>query len=53
MSALYLSTATEAGQSVRLPRPADAIGAALRGVFHTPVLPKDMARLLHCLDRNR
>lgn len=51
MSALYLSIGKDAEQWVRRPRPADAIGAALRGVFDCPPLPDDMARLLRRLDR--
>jgi hypothetical protein len=53
MSALYLSIGTEQGHSVRPPRPADAIGAALRGMFDAPALPEEMARLLRRLDRDR
>jgi hypothetical protein len=53
MSALYLSMARDAEQVVRRPRPADAIGAALRGVFDCPALPEDMTRLLRRLDRQR
>lgn len=52
MSSLYLSIGRDAEQVVRLPRPADAIGAALRGVFDAPALPEDMARLLRRLDRS-
>ena len=38
-------------QIVRRPRTTDAVGRALRGVFTTPPLPSDMARLLNELDR--
>ena len=53
MSALYISSAaTGNDQVVHRPRPADAIGAALRGVFGTGcALPADMARLLERLER--
>ena len=53
MSALYLTIGRDAEQLVRSPRPADAIGAALRGAFGCPSLPDDMARLLRRLDRTR
>ena len=55
MSALYLSmTASGNDQVVRCPRPADAIGTALRGTYgHAPGLPADIARLLQRLDRPR
>ena len=51
MPALYLSAEREADQVVRRPRPADAIGAALRGAFACPSLPDDMVRLLRRIDR--
>lgn len=53
MAALYLSIGTDTGQVVRRPRPSDAIGAALRGVFDCPALPDDISRLLQRLDRMR
>lgn len=55
MSRLYLPMAvTGNDQVVRRPRPNDAIGAALRGVFGPQAcLPADMARLLQALDRAR
>jgi hypothetical protein len=53
MNALHLSMADDAEQVVRRPRPADAVGAALRGVFACPALPDDMVRLLRRLDRQR
>lgn len=53
MTALYISTAPSGNdQVVRRPRPTDAIGAALRGVFgEGGTLPADMARLLQRLER--
>ena len=51
MSALDLSIGRDTDQVVRRPRPADAIGAALRGVFECPAVPEDMARLLRRIDR--
>jgi hypothetical protein len=51
MTALYISMAVEAEHVVRRPRPADAIGAALRGVFPCPPLPEEMTRLIRRLDR--
>ena len=53
MSAMSLSISRDSEQVVRRPRPADAIGAALRGVFDCPALPEDMARLVRRLDRTR
>ena len=53
MTALYLSMGRDADQVVRTPRPADPIGAALRGIFECPPLPEDMARLLRRIDRPR
>ncbi len=55
MSALYISTASGGNdQVVCRPRPADAIGAALRGVFGDGAcLPPDMMRLLQKLDKER
>lgn len=51
MCALYLSIGRDAEQTVLRPRPADAIGAALRGSFSCPPLPEDMVRLLRRLDK--
>lgn len=51
MSALYLQMTRDADQVVHRPRPSDAIGAALRGVFDSPALPDDMIRILRRLDR--
>ena len=55
MTALYISSAVGGNdQVVRRPRPTDAIGAALRGVFgEGDSLPSDMARLLQRLDDQR
>lgn len=55
MSALYISpTGTGNGQVVHRPRPADPIGAALRGAFGDgATLPPDILRLLQNLDRTR
>ena len=54
MAALYLSSADQGNEEVvRLPRPADALGAALRGVFSDQPLPVDMVLLLNRLDRVR
>ncbi|USU06418.1 hypothetical protein NF700_06195 [Sphingomonadaceae bacterium OTU29MARTA1] len=36
---------------VRGPRPADAIGHTLRGIFRETTLPDDFTVLLHRLDR--
>ena len=41
------------GEVVRLPRPADALGAALRGTFAMPKTGTDMVALLQRLDRLR
>lgn len=46
-----LSMASDAVEVVRRPRPADALGAALRGAFGTPPLSDDIARLLRRLDK--
>lgn len=53
MTALYLSIAADGNdQVICRPRPADAMGAALRGVFGDgATLPDDMLRLLRRLDR--
>ena len=53
MASLYISAAPGGNdQIVRRPRPTDAIGAALRGVFgEGAALPPDMMRLLQKLDR--
>lgn len=51
MASLHLSIGRDADQVVRRPRPADALGAALRGAFDSRTLPEDMVRLLRRLDK--
>jgi hypothetical protein len=53
MSTLHLSADTADEQVVRAPRPADAIGAALRGAFGVRALPGELARLVRELHRIR
>ena len=48
-----LSMANDAVEVVRRPRPADALGAALRGAFGCPAVPDEMAQLLRQLEKPR
>jgi hypothetical protein len=55
MASLYISKAQGSNEQVVVrPRPADALGAALRGAFGAHGgLPSDLAHLLLRLDRLR
>ncbi|GAA0668372.1 hypothetical protein FHT00_000294 [Sphingomonas insulae] len=47
----HLGKAKHGDYVVRTPRPADALGLSLRGVFHDSPLPDDLLMLLRRLDR--
>lgn len=55
MASLYISNAHGGNEQVVVrPRPADALGAALRGAFGSHRhLPTDLAQLVQRLDRIR
>lgn len=46
----HLGKAKRGDYVVRTPRPTDALGLALRGVFHDTPLPEDLVMLLRRLD---
>lgn len=45
------SMACDTVEVVRRPRPADAVGAALRSVYGGVALPEDMSQLLRRLEK--